>query len=54
MAPTFGDAHETSPGRYEAQVNFTMRGDWVLLLHITLADGRKFDKQVDVKGVGSR
>ncbi len=51
MAPVFSDAHETSPGSYEAHVNFSMGGDWVLLLHVTLADGRKFDKQVDVKGV---
>ena len=54
MAPVFSDAHETSPGSYEAHVNFSMGGDWVLLLHVTLADGRKFDKQVDVKGVESR
>lgn len=54
MAPVFSDAQETRPGDYEARIDFTMGGDWVLLLHVTLADGSKFDKQVDVKGVESR
>lgn len=54
MAPTFSDARETAPGSYQARVNFTMGGDWVLLLHVTLADGRKFERQLDVKGVEVR
>ena len=54
MAPIFSDALETSPGTYKAPVNFTMGGDWVLLFHVTLADGSKLEKQADVKGVESR
>jgi hypothetical protein len=54
MAPTFSDAQETAPGSYQAHVNFTMGGDWVLLLHVTLADGRRFERQIDVKGVETR
>jgi hypothetical protein len=53
MAPAFSVANETAPGRYQAQINFTMGGDWVVLLHIKLADGRKIERQVDVKGVRS-
>jgi YtkA-like len=53
MAPAFNAANETAPGRYRAQINFTMGGDWVVLLHIKLADGRKIERQVDVKGVRS-
>jgi YtkA-like len=53
MAPVFADAAETAPGSYRAQLNFTMGGDWVVLFHITLADGRKIEKQMDVKGVES-
>jgi len=53
MAPVFSDAQEARPGAYEAPINFTMGGDWVLLFHVTLADGRKFERQVDVKGVQS-
>ena len=53
MAPVFADAIETSPGSYRAPLNFTMGGDWVVLLHITLSDGRKVERQMDVKGVES-
>jgi len=54
MAPVFSDAREMAPGNYESSLNFNMGGDWVVLLHITLADGRKIEKQIDVKGVQSR
>lgn len=51
MAPVFGSAMETEPGYYEGRLQLTMPGDWVILEHITLADGRKVERQVDVKGV---
>jgi len=54
MAPVFSDAEETAPGSYRAPLSFTMGGDWVVLLHIMLADGRKIEKQWNVKGVESR
>ena len=54
MAPVFSDAVETAPGSYRAPLTFTMGGDWVVLLHITLADGRKIERQWNVKGVESR
>jgi len=53
MAPVFSDAVEASPGNYKAPLNFTMGGDWVLLFHITLSDGRRVERQLDVKGVES-
>jgi len=28
-----------------------MAGDWVVLLHITLPDGRQLERRFDVKGV---
>jgi hypothetical protein len=28
-----------------------MAGDWVILLHITLPDGRRLERQFDVRGV---
>jgi hypothetical protein len=28
-----------------------MAGDWILFFHITLADGRKLDRQVSVPAV---
>ena len=51
MSPIFAEANESAPGSYRAYINFNMGGDWVLLLHINLADGRKIERQVDVRGV---
>jgi hypothetical protein len=51
MEPVFGSAKETAPGRYEGHLQLTMPGDWVILEHITLADGRKLERQLDVNGV---
>jgi hypothetical protein len=53
MAPIFSDAKEIAFGKYKGDVNFNMGGDWVLLLHIKLSDGRKIDHQIDVRGVQS-
>lgn len=51
MVPVFAEAVEVAPGRYQAPLEFTMSGDWVLLINLTLQDGRKLQRQVDVKGV---
>jgi hypothetical protein len=53
MAPAFADALEIAPGSYKAQLNFTMGGDWVVLFHIELSDGRRIERQMEVKGVES-
>ncbi len=53
MSPVFAQASELTPGSYRASVNFNMGGDWILLLHIKLADGRKIERQLDVRGVRS-
>ena len=51
MSPKFGGAKEREPGRYQAHLEFQMAGDWVILLHITLSDGKKLERQIDVRGV---
>jgi hypothetical protein len=51
MAPVFRAADEIAPGSYQAKINFIMSGDWVVLLHIQLADGSKIERQMDVRGV---
>lgn len=51
MAPIFGKANQTAPGSYQAHLDFSMPGDWVVLLHIRLQNGRKIERQVDVRGV---
>ena len=51
MAPVFSQAKEVEPGRYEAPLEFTMGGDWFILVKATLPDGRQLERQVDVPGV---
>src|ERR1700686_1254738 len=40
MSPVFGEAKEVAPGQYQSQVRLGMAGDWVILLHATLPDGK--------------
>ncbi len=51
MAPVFAEAGEVAPGRYLAHLEFNMSGDWVLLIDLTLPDGRRLQRQLEVKGV---
>ena len=51
MTPVFGTASEISPGRYEAPFQFTMGGDWFILVKAGLPDGRQFERQIDLPGV---
>jgi hypothetical protein len=53
MRPVFSEAREVGSGRYEAVLEFTMRGDWIILVHITLPDGRRVKKQLSINGVQS-
>jgi hypothetical protein len=54
MRPEFGTGREVEPGRYEAPLQFTMGGDWFLLVDAYLADGRKLRKKVDLPAVRRR
>jgi len=51
MTPVFAEAKETEPGRYSATMDFSMAGDWYVLVHMTLPDGRKLERQFEIKGV---
>ena len=51
MTPVFVDATEFEAGRYRANMDLSMAGDWVVLVHITLPDGATVDRQFDIKGV---
>ena len=53
MAPVFADATEVQPGRYRAIMELSMAGDWIVLVHVTLSDSRKLDRQFEIKGVAS-
>ncbi len=51
MVPVFATLEETGPGTYEGTVDFTMGGDWFLLVEAALDDGRTVERTLDVKGV---
>lgn len=51
MVPVFATASEVSPGRYEASLDFTMGGDWFILVRADLPDGRSLERKIDVPGV---
>lgn len=53
MAPVFSEANETSPGRYEADLDFTMGGDWFMIVRAQLSDGRTLERQIDIGNVRS-
>jgi hypothetical protein len=52
MTPVFANANETEPGRYSATMELSMAGDWYFVVHMTLPDGRKLERQFEIKGVG--
>jgi len=51
MAPVFAEAKETGSGQFQASLDLGMRGSWVVLLHVRLADGKTVERQIalDVK-----
>jgi YtkA-like len=53
MAPVFADAKEIEPGRYQSNMELSMAGDWQVSARVTLADGRQFDRELEIKGVSA-
>lgn len=53
MRPEVAAAEEIAPGRYEAALNVSMGGDWVLLLQAELPDGRVVQRERPLPGVAS-
>ena len=51
MTPVFAEASEAEPGNYRATLQLTMGGDWVVIAHVALPDGRRLERRFDVKGV---
>ncbi len=51
MVPVFAPAFEVEPGLYQAGLEFTMGGDWFILVRADLPDGRSMERKVDVPGV---
>lgn len=51
MAPVFADATEIGPGEYRTKMKLSMAGDWYVLVHLTLADGRELEQEFEIKEV---
>ena len=51
MAPLTAAVTERGKGEYEAPLQFTMAGDWVLLVTGELPDGTAFKRQIEINGV---
>ena len=53
MVPVFAEATEIEPGQYRATLELSMAGDWHVAVRITLRDGRKVERQFEIKRVTS-
>ncbi len=51
MVPIFATAREVAPGRYVADLELSMAGDWFILVDATLPDGRSLEQKIDLPGV---
>lgn len=54
MKPSFADLAESTPGLYRGTLEFTMGGDWFLVIEARLPDGRRVEHRRDVPGVRGR
>jgi len=54
MQPVFATAEEIEPGRYSADVKFSMGGDWYFLIESTLPDDKVIERQININGVRSQ
>ena len=51
MSPVSSEAKEIETGKYRSTLQLTMAGDWIVLVHITLPDGQKLQRQIELSGV---
>jgi len=51
MAPIVAPAAERGDGIYEAQLQLTMRGEWILMVTGTLPDGRRLSHRIEIPDV---
>jgi len=51
MAPILAAADEQPDGVYRVRFQFTMAGDWIVLVKGTLPDGRTLNQRIDVANV---
>lgn len=53
MSPVSVTTKEMASGSYRGTLELTMAGDWIILVNITLADGQRLQRQLELKGVQS-
>lgn len=51
MRPSLAMARRMQPGRWLGGLELTMGGDWLLLVQAELADGRKIERTMELRGV---
>jgi hypothetical protein len=51
MAPKFSNAREATPGHSSTDLDLDMAGDWVVVLHVRLANGQRVERQFALNGV---
>ncbi|MGH9372256.1 MAG: FixH family protein [Vicinamibacterales bacterium] len=51
MAPLLAATRERAIGVYDAELQFSMRGDWILLISGSLANGATLRHRIDVSNV---
>ncbi|KAA5543150.1 FixH family protein [Roseiconus nitratireducens] len=51
MKPSFSELSEQDPGHYSGTLEFTMGGDWFVLVDVEMPDGTTAQQQIDVPGV---
>ena len=54
MSPVLASVAERGDGLYEAELQFTMRGDWILLVSGSLSSGAAVRHRIDVPNVQPR
>lgn len=54
MKPSFADLTEKEPGHYTGTLNFTMGGDWFVLVTAKTQAGKTLERKIDVPGVKSK
>jgi hypothetical protein len=48
MVPVLAQATDGEAGRYVVPFEWTMGGDWIVTVEVSLADGREFSRQIPV------
>lgn len=54
MEPVFAESEEINPGKYSAEIEFTMAGDWIINFNSRLDEANVAEHQIRISGVRSQ